>query len=254
MKLLAACAIAVLSTGCALLKPTKDRLDLITLNAPCAGKTRDLLVLLPGRFDSPQDLIEHGLVDAVRKRNLDADIVIPDLHFGYYMARTAPDRLHQDVVLPAARQGYARVWLAGISLGGFGALLHARDHGPTHGLVLIAPYLGGDRIHEEIRQAGGLRAWNPETSQAEEYERDLWKWVRDLSERPAASASAAPVFIGYGVDDDFAPSNRLLASALPGARELAVEGGHDWSPWLAAWEGFLDMQPIAACHGAGGAG
>lgn len=239
----AACCTALLVSGCGLLKPVKDKLDVVERASPCGRPGKALIVLLPGRFDDPQDLIDHGFADALRSRNIDADLVIPDLHLGYYRARTAVERLHADVVAPR-RTAYEQIWLAGISLGGFGSLLYAQLQEAPDGLLLIAPYLGDERIQNEIRGAGGVHQWDPESSRAKDYEIELWNWLRD-------DAPHSRMTIGYGRDDAFAPANRRLASMLPAGREILVAGGHDWDAWIDVWKRFLDRRTFSACPAAG---
>ena len=241
--LVLAAALLSMMAGCALFPPVKDRLDVLELRGACSARADTLLVLLPGRYDHPQDLVKNGLVQAVRERGLDADIAIPDLHFGYYIRRTAVDRLQEDVIRPAREKGYRHIRLAGISVGGFGALLHAQMHpGMVDELMLIAPYLGESRIHHEIVRAGGLEAWDPGQWTADDYERTLWAWLRRQGGAPKPVLS-----LGYGRSDSFASSNRLLAAVLPGERVTSVPGGHDWAPWLQVWETLLDRRPLPAC-------
>lgn len=241
--LLLVAALPSILAGCALFPPTRDRLDVLELGGRCTPQADTLLVFLPGRYDKPQDLVSNGFARAVRERGLDADIVIPDLHFGYYLERTAVDRLHQDVIGPARAKGYRQIRLVGISLGGFGALLYAQMHpGMVDELVLIAPYLGESRIHQEIARAGGLKAWDPGQWTPEDYERTLWAWLR------GQGADASPfISLGYGRNDSFAMSNRLLAAALPESRVTSTAGGHEWAPWLRIWETALDRRPLPAC-------
>lgn len=231
--------VALLSAGCALLKPPAHRLDALESASSCARPAKALVILLPGRFDTPQDLIDNGFADALRSRNIDADLVIPDLHFGYYLARSAVDRLHEDIIAPRLGR-HEQIWLTGISLGGFGALLYAREHGPHDGMLLVAPYLGGRRIEAEVRRAGDLRRWDPQASLGEEYEIGLWQWVRDEGE-------GVPLLVGYGRGDAFAPASRALLSGLPAGSGIAVDGGHDWPAWRRVWERFLDMGRLPVC-------
>lgn len=241
-KTITAAACAVLSaSGCGLLKPTKDRLDYIEHASACGRPAKTLIVFLPGRFDAPQDIIDNGFARALDERRIDADLVIPDLHFGYYRERTVVDRLQADIVGPR-RGAYDSIWLAGISLGGFGALLQTKHQGAPDGMLLVAPYLGGRGIHEEIRGAGGLRQWDPQASLAADHEIELWQWLRDR-------APYERMVIGYGREDDFAPANRTLASLLPEGREIPVAGGHDWRPWLTVWDRFLAMRMLPVCAG-----
>lgn len=241
--LMLAAALLTLLAGCALFPATKERLDVLELGGRCSAQPDTLLVFLPGRYDHPKDLVRNGLIAAVQERGIDADIVIPDLHFGYYIKRTAVDRLHEDVIRPARNKGYRHIRLVGISVGGFGALLYAQMHpGLVDEVVLIAPYLGESRIHQEIARVGGLVAWDPGQWTAEDYERTLWAWLREHG------AAADPVIsLGYGRSDSFATSNRLLAAVLPTDRVTSTPGGHDWAPWRRIWETLLERRPLPAC-------
>jgi hypothetical protein len=236
-------ALPVMLAGCALFPATRDRLDVLELGGRCSAQPDTLLVFLPGRYDKPRDLVTNGFVRAVRERGMDADIVIPDLHFGYYIKRTAVDRLHEDVIKPALEKGYRHIRLVGISVGGLGALLYAQmQPGVVDELVLIAPYLGESRIHQEIVRAGGLPAWDPGHWTQEDYERTLWAWLREHR------GNADPVIsLGYGRSDSFAMGNRLLAAVLPENRVVSTTGGHEWAPWLRIWETLLERRPLPAC-------
>jgi pimeloyl-ACP methyl ester carboxylesterase len=238
-----AAALLTLLAGCRVFPETRERLDVLELGGRCSALPDTLLVLLPGRYDHPQDLVENGFVRAVRERGLDADIVIPDLHFGYYRERTEVDRLHEDVIRPAREKGYRHIRLAGISLGGLGALHYAQAQpGMVEEMALIAPYLGESGIHREIARAGGLKAWNPGQLTPDDYERTLWAWLR------RHGAGADPVIsLGYGRSDSLAMSNRLLAAVLPENRVTSTPGGHEWAPWLKIWETLLDRRPLPAC-------
>jgi hypothetical protein len=241
--LMLAAALLAIVAGCTLFPPTRDRLEVLELGGRCSAQPDTLLVFLPGRYDRPQDLVKNGFVRAVQERGLDADIVIPDLHFGYYLKRTAVDRLHEDVIRPAREKGYRHIRLVGISVGGLGALLYAQmQPGMVDEVVLIAPYLGESRIHQEIVRAGGLKAWDPGQWTSEDYERTLWAWLREHG------GAADPVIsLGYGRSDSFAMSNRLLAAALPESRVTSTPGGHEWAPWLRIWETLLERRPLPAC-------
>jgi len=51
--------------------------------------------------------------------------------------------------------------------------------------------------------------------------------------------------MGYGEDDRFVMSNRLVAAVLPPAQVFTTEGGHQWAPWRRLWARFLDRAPWA---------
>jgi pimeloyl-ACP methyl ester carboxylesterase len=89
-------------------------------------------------------------------------VILADATFAYYREGNLIERLHDEVVAPALRAGYRKVWLTGASLGGMGALLYEQQHpGEMAGIVLFAPFLGDRSLLREIDSAGGPRAWNP---------------------------------------------------------------------------------------------
>lgn len=244
-QVLAAAGAAFLLVGCGFLKPAKSTLDKIESRSPCMGTAKTLIVLLPGRFDAPDDFLKQGFIDALRARRIDADVIMPDLHFGYYREKSVVVRLHADAIDAARARGYAQIWLAGVSLGGLGSLLYAQEHAERlRGMLLIAPYLGEQEVHQEIRAAGGLKSWSPAQIGENDFARRLWVWLRDQAGQPATEPV---VYLGYGIEDGFAPGNALLASALPADRVMTAQGGHDWQPWLRIWERFLDKGLLPAC-------
>jgi hypothetical protein len=56
-----------------------------------------------------------------------------------------------------------------------------------------------------------------------------------------------PLYIGYGTEDRFAASNRILAGVLPPHHVMTTEGGHEWLPWRRLWTAFLDRQAWPPC-------
>lgn len=234
-------------SGCAAFFPTKSGLDITLLPSACATRADTLLVFLPGRYDAPRDVISHGFIDAMHAAGVNADVALPDLHLGYYLQRSAVDRLQEDIILPAREQGYRHIWFAGISLGGLGAILYLQQHpGIVDGAFLIAPYLGNEDIHHEIAAAGGLANWSSAPPQTEDFERAMWLWLRETA--PHADQAPYPrLYLGYGERDRFAASNALLAAALPAGHALSTEGGHDWAPWLRIWKAMLDKGVLPTC-------
>lgn len=93
-------------------------------------KAQRLVVVLPGRGDSVDGLARSGIADAVQSAWPDADVILTGLALGYYMQGQAERRLHDEVIVPARKRGYAEVWLVGASMGGMGALMYDRAH-PT---------------------------------------------------------------------------------------------------------------------------
>lgn len=206
---------------------------------PDRTSARDLLVFLPGIGDCAADFEAKGLLRLVRQTDWPVDIVTVDAHYGYYADRTILDQLHRDVFLPAQAVGYRHVWLAGISLGGFGALLYTSRY-PDHitGVIALAPFLGDRSVIHEISSAGGLNTWLGENATDEV--RLLWHWLRGY--RRSDSPSSPLMYLGFGNEDSFAEGHRLLAAALPSNQVLVVRGGHQWSVWEQLWQGFLERK------------
>lgn len=93
-------------------------------NAPIQAQR--LVVVLPGRGDDLIDLRKSGIVQAVQSAWPDADVMLTGLALRYYLEGLAEQRLHQEVIVPARRRGYAQVWLVGASLGGMRAVMYDR--------------------------------------------------------------------------------------------------------------------------------
>ncbi|BDI06448.1 hypothetical protein CATMQ487_34180 [Sphaerotilus microaerophilus] len=241
-----AAGLAPLLGGCGML-PRSSVVPMPLLREPAApGRADTLVVMLPGRFDRPQDFVREGLVADLKGRRADVDVLLADAHLGYYMDRSVLDRLREDVIGPARRQGYRQIWLAGISLGGFGALGYAARHGEepggkVDGVLAIAPYLGSDEVIRAIGREGGPQRWlaSPAKLGANDLEQDVWQW---LAHPPA---DAPPVFLGYGRGDRMGSAHRLAAGLLPDGHVMHVDGGHDWAPWRALWQQWLVQGPLA---------
>lgn len=243
-----AAGLAPLLGGCGLLpRGSEVPMPLLREAAASAKQAETLVVMLPGRFDRPQDFVREGLVADLKRRRADVDVLLVDAHLGYYMDRSVLDRLREDVVRPARRQGYRQVWLAGISLGGFGALGYTARHGreaggEVDGVLAIAPYLGSNEVIGAIGRSGGAQRWlaSPARLQAVDLEQDVWQW---LAQPPAG---APPVFLGFGRGDRMGAAHRLAAGLLPNGRVMQVDGGHDWAPWRALWQQWLAQGPLAS--------
>lgn len=220
----------------------KSRLDIIEDTLPCKASDAVLLVLLPGAYDKPHDFVQHGFVDALRERNIAADIIIADTHIAYYTDELVVERLHSDIIAPARKKGYAQIWLVGISLGGYGALLYARQYAADiSGMFLMAPFLGNRSLLAEIEKIG-LPAWQPGGINEKDGDRRLWSWIRAYSD---CHHTALPqLHIAYGTEDRFIDSNKMLATFLPQQQVMTTEGGHEWMAWRRLWVTFLDGKTL----------
>ena len=209
----------------------------------CPASAAALVVMLPGAYSPPDEFVQEGFVAALRQRGLAADVVMVDAHLGYFTDQTVLQRLRDDVVLPARAAGYRSVWLVGISLGGFAALGYAARHGSDiDGVLAIAPYPGTMTLRREIADAGGPGPWQQASTAFDaDLEREVWGWLAS-----DAAARTPPLYLGYGRDDRFASGLQLMASTVPADHTSTVPGGHDWGPWRALWNGWLERGLLAA--------
>jgi pimeloyl-ACP methyl ester carboxylesterase len=230
-------------TGCAALRtrtiPVDTVIDLAPGNDPNAERV--LIVFLPGASDTPADLLKQGFVQQVRQRGIKADVLLADLHVGYYVGRTAEERLRTDIMEPARAKGYRQIWLAGISLGGFGSLLYAQRHeGAIDGIIALAPYIASNSVLAEVNAAGGLNGWNVPIKDGD-FERELLRWLKGYGD---ATQKRPLLYLGYGTEDGFAQTNAAVGALLPKGHMRATAGGHDWGPWQKLWGEFLDAAPL----------
>ena len=241
--LLMLCAAAL--TGCLPRRAITTPMNCILDPAHADRRSDTLLVLLPGAFDVPNDFVREGFVEAVRARRIDADVLVVDAHTEYYMQRIVLERLLDEVVRPARAAGYRTIWFTGISLGGYGSLLFAKEHGALiDGVFVMAAFLGRRDIPAAVAAVGGLAAWQPTAATPEDPDKYLWQWLTGYAQAPTGGPNRPPLYIGYGRSDRFAGSNALVAQVLPQTRVFTTEGGHDWGPWRRLWDAFLDDAPL----------
>ena len=203
------------------------------------GRDRTLLVMLPGAGEVPEGFARHGFVQALRERELTVDAIMVDAHLDYYLERSITSRLTSDVILPALADCYAQIWLMGISLGGMGALMCARNQpAAIDGVILLAPYLANRGMIAEIVRGGGLDAWRPAPVAQQDDEQALLAWIKAF---PCAEEAPPAIYLAYGTADRFAGASELLAQRLPAGRVVAVPGDHDWETWGRAWRCILDL-------------
>ena len=200
------------------------------------------VLLLPAAYTVPEDFQREGFVTAARDRGLPLDLVFVELKPQHLTDRTILRRLRHEVVLPARAVGCTSLWLGGISLGGFVALAYAERYPhEIDGLCLFAPYLGNHIITGEIERANGVHQWTPGEPADDDDERRIWRFIKEHRERPS------PLHLGFGREDRFAASHRLMAAALAPESVDIVPGGHEWPAWRRLWENFLDAR--FAAHG-----
>jgi len=177
------------------------------------GAAGNLLVMLPPAKACAQDLVDQGFVAAIREHRLPLDVAVVDADADYYLEGSVGERLAAEVIAPMRARGYARLWLMGISLGGYGCIALARRRAEAlEGVILLAPFLG----------SRGPEALEPADEQ----------WF------PAA-------YLGFGTNDRYAAASEALARRLPAERVLRVPGEHDWQTWMRLWRELL-AKPLFA--------
>lgn len=207
---------------------------------------RRLVVMLPGRGDSLAGLQRHRVAQIIQRQWPHADVILTGLTLPFYRQGRAPQRLHDEVIAPALARDKRTLWLAGVSLGGMGALLYDRAYpGQAHGLLLLSPYLGDAAIHRKIRAAGGLRAWQPGPPQPmtpDTFQHELWRSIRRWRHRPERTCT---VWVAYGASERFRKPIELMTPLLPPDHVLMLPGHHNWTLWTPALEALLERADAA---------
>lgn len=195
------------------------------------------ILFLPAAYTGPEDFIQAGFVRAVRERELPLDLVFAELNLQHMTDRTILRRVRHELVLPARAVGCSSIWLCGISLGGFIGLSFAERYtSEIDGLCLLAPYLGNHIVVGEIERANGIGSWRPGELAADDDERRVWRFIQSQPREQIC------IRLGYGSEDRFSNSQRMMASALPPENVRVVPGAHEWPVWSQLWEDFLDSQ------------
>ena len=229
--------------ACAVLRTPQVPMPFISdrLESAVPVSERALIVFLPGSQEVPQDLIDEGFVEQVRSREIVADIVIADAAPRHYTSGLFEERLRLDVIEPAMAQGYKEIWLAGISIGGFGTLLYSSLHSEKiSGAIALAPFVASDHVLDEVTEAGGLRSWEV-TPEPQDWQRNLLAWLKRYGD---TDAQLPKLYVGFGIDDGYDEMAQVFDGVLPGAQFRSAPGDHDWPPWKQLWGEFLDAAPL----------
>lgn len=212
------------------------RMEIITAGAAASDSGPAVrIVLLPGAYHALGQFRSAGFDQALRERQLAIELILAQPALEHLNDRRWLGELRREIIAPARARG-GRLWLGGISLGGFMALRFAAEGADgLDGLCLLAPYLGSRIVAAEVA-AQGLANFHTGALDEDDDERRVWRFVQRLP----TMAGAPSVFLGLGSEDRFADTQRLLAAALPAASTQVQDGGHDWPVWRALWDRFLD--------------
>ena len=230
---------AACAAGCAWL-PREAVVPMPVIHLPADAQRRAsmLVVMLPGAYSVPRDFIRQGFVSSLHGQGFAVDVALADAHLGYAENGTLLERLHDDVIVPAQRDGYRRIWLVGISLGGFASLgLLMRQPEAIEGVLAIAPYVGQPALLRQIAAAGGAEAYAT-TAQPAGDAAQLWVWLGRSS-----VARREQIHLYTGSQDRLISGQRLLATLLAADHVVEVPGDHDWPAWNTLWTRWLARAP-----------
>ena len=203
---------------------------------PRPGTERSLLVMLPGVGIQAIDFAAQDLVEAAQAGQQIVDIIATKPDQALYLDGEVASVLEKTVLAPARTEGYTRLWLLGISLGGMGALSCAAEYPESiEGLILLAPFIGTQGTIAELGEAGGFTNWRAEESAATLPERRIISWLQNR----LGGAPGPQLWLGHATRDRFAAGHRLLAQALAPGQTFEVEGGHDWAAWRSAFQALM---------------
>jgi len=231
-------ASAALSTGCAALRPATAPIATIERRVGGGDGKAILLVLLHGKGDDATKFFVEGFDRIAAESGRRFDLFSVEAHLGYYVKGQLEIRIGADVLAPARARGYDKIWLVGTSMGGLGALACAQRHSNlVDGVILLAPYLGSEKIIESAQKGLPLTG---ELGSEDRRTKDLWDW---LVQTPAAKRPL--VLVGVGDRDSFLPGNRFLGRLEPPGHFETIPGGHDWDTWakLFRWALFHPEGP-----------
>jgi pimeloyl-ACP methyl ester carboxylesterase len=231
---------AVCATGCAWL-PREPVVPMPVLHRPADARRQAsvLVVMLPGAYSVPRDFIDQGFVSRLHAQGFAVDVALADAHLGYAENGTLLERLRDDVIVPARRDGYRRIWLVGISLGGYaslGSLMRQPDS--IEGVLAIAPYVGSPALLRQVAAAGGPMAYAETVHPAEDLEAQLWVWLGH-----ASPTRRGQIHLYIGSQDRLITGQRLLATLLAADHVVEVPGDHDWPAWNVLWSRWLARAP-----------
>ena len=226
----AACLLLAALLGCVFIPSAKTPIPSI-LSVESETRHASLVVMLPGMGDRADDFVEAGFLDPDHHPHF--DVIAVDAHFGYYTERNLVPRLHDDIIVPARTQGYEKIWLLGISMGGFGSLLYAAEYpDEIAGVILLSPFLGSPALIRKIEAAGGLGAWDGDAEGFEDREIEIWKWLKHQLSNPT---DGTPVILGYGRSERMARAYGPLLQALAPTHVFRIDGRHKWTTWRPLW-------------------
>ena len=240
-------------TFCTVRSPALGRrADVLFYNADCICEDIPVIILLHGVYGSAWSWAfqggAHRVYDRLRSAGEIGDFALVMPSDGLagdgsgYVNRVAGrfDDWIADEVVKLARLQIAHmsaaspVFIAGLSMGGFGALRLARLHPGT---------FAGVSAHSPICEAADFRHFTSDDPMLDKLDPAVPASIADLY--TARGISVPPIRFDCGDQDVLRPSVERLASRLtragvPHSYE-PLSGGHDWKYWSRAFERSLEF-------------
>ncbi|MGI9284938.1 MAG: hypothetical protein ACR2P1_06085 [Pseudomonadales bacterium] len=235
---------AILLTACGITRTPIPSLSYPGSEAAQTQSGKKLLVVLRGMGGSEKSFEKHGFIAALQKQYPEFDVVAPNAHFGYYRKRSITQRLSVDIIDPAIAVGYEEIWLAGVSLGGFGNLVYLRCcETKITGVVLISPFSGKKNLHDDVNAYLDGKQGPPwvGTNKSEDSIMGIWRWLIENRE----ILGGGRVWLGYGNEDRLS-GHDLLARLIPDDQVVKLSGGHKVEVFMRIWREILSRDPMSA--------
>lgn len=213
-------------------------------------KTENLIIFIPGLYDSQNKFKKELFFKSARDAGIKADLVSVNINVVHLAEKMLSERINKDVLDYVKNDGYKNIWLVGVSIGGMSSLVYLKNHEKDIcGVVILAPYLGDEDMANEMKLAGGVKNWVPivgklKDSVDEELE-SLWLWL-------AKKNHLSNVYLGYGKQDDITVGSLTLKTLLEKKNVIAIDGEHDWETgrklWIEQLRSRAETGLLAACN------
>lgn len=230
--------LGLLLNACAINSDVNDPVDLVWDKSDV--KTDSLIIFLPGLFQAAELFKKERFFLLARQAGIKADMVAASIHLDHLLEGKVIERLEKDIFNYAKEKKYKNIWMAGVSLGGLNSLLFYKKYSKQIcGVVVLAPYLAGKSLAEEITNAGGIRKWfsGPEKEKSSG-EREileqhrLWMWIKNQNREN----KLGNIYLGIGKKDIYFEANNILADILRKENVTIVEGKHDLDTAREIWK------------------
>ena len=237
--------------SCHLIINVKEPVDLVWDKA--AEKTDQLIIFLPGLYDTATKFKDEAFFSTARKAGVKADMVSANVNVLHLVEDMMIKRIETDVFLHARKNGYKNIWLVGVSIGGLNSLLFYRKHVKNIcGVVTLAPFVANKSLTKELQNGNNIKDWKPGFGEFslgfEQKLQVLWVWLQKQSTKE----NLKHIYLGYGKQDRFVEPIKLLQNILDKKNIVAVEGEHDWETGLKIWKKQLSTRSktglLKPCH------